>query len=109
MSDIENTVFEDLKEELEITDPQFNEKLLRVKVKQAIREVIGAMGCDQSSVDDDLENELSRYYSNIRNIALYQYESIGAEFSTSIKEDSDTRQMMNYNDLFAGIIPLARY
>ena len=54
-----------------------------------------------------IAQDLDRYYSQIRNLALYDYNSIGFEGESQHGEDSIQRTMVDRNTLFAGIIPLA--
>ena len=104
---LENEVFEDLKVELS-TDTTFDETLLLSKVKNALREVKRARKYPTYYTDEQIERDMYDYFSNIRKIALYDYNQIGAEGQSSIGENGVNRTFVDRNSLFAGIIPLSR-
>lgn len=108
MLTLENDLLEDLIAELSETDPNFKQSLIIPKIKEAIREVRRARNYpkyySESAIVEDLEN----YYSNIRKIALFDYNKIGGEFEESHSENSVSRSWEDRNKLFAGIIPLSR-
>ena len=72
----------------------FSESLLKQKIKSGY-------------TDGMIAQDLDRYYSQIRNLALYDYNSIGFEGESQHSEDSIQRTMVDRKTLFAGIIPLA--
>lgn len=108
MLTLENDLLEDLTAELSVTDPEFNQALILPKIKNAIREVKRARNYpkyySESAIVEDLEN----YYSNIRSIALYDFNKIGGEFEDSHSENSIGRTFSDRDKLFSGIIPLSR-
>lgn len=108
MDDFAYAVGKDLKTELAISDENFDEVLLKTKVQNAIREVLHELGYSPLANSEKVVDELSMYYTNIRNIALYDYNTIGAEFSSQISESSVSRHYTDRNKLFAGIIPKAK-
>ena len=61
-----------------------------------------------SPVRKMIENDLVRFESNIRNIALYDYNLIGVEGQTSSSENGENRSYVDRNKLFSGVIPLSR-
>lgn len=105
---LEQELIADLTTELEIADENFNSQLLLSKVRNALREVKRARKYPESYSDERIENDLQNYYSNIRNIALYDYNTIGMEFQESSSENSTSRTMSDRDKLFAGIIPLSK-
>lgn len=104
---LEQEVFADLQTELS-QDPTYNETLLLSKVKNALREVKRARKYPTYYTDEQIERDMYDYFSNIRNITLYDYNQIGAEFQTSASENSVSRRYVDRDKLFAGIIPLSR-
>lgn len=108
MTALEQALVEDLTAELQITDEKFNLSLLLSKIRNALREVKRARKYPESYSDNKIERDMQNYYSNIRNIALYDYNTIGMEFQDSSSENSTSRTMMDRDKLFAGIIPLSR-
>lgn len=96
-------IVSDLSVELD-RQPTFNAKLLGAKVNNVIREVMALRGYEDSGYSDKrIEQDLSRYYSVIRNVALYDYAQIGAPFELSHNENSVSRAWTNRNDLFVGV------
>jgi hypothetical protein len=104
---LEQELVADLTDELS-EDELFNEKLLLSKIRNAIREVKRARSYPISYTDDMIDSDLYDYYSNIRNIALYDYNMVGMEFEASHSENSVSQTMTDRTKLFAGIIPFAK-
>jgi hypothetical protein len=105
---MENELIEDLTAELQITDKLFNASLLEIKVKNAIKEVKRARNYPSHYTEQMINDDMERFYSQIRNIALYDYEQIGAENETSHSENNISRSFIDRDKLFAGILPLAK-
>ena len=104
----EDELMADLSMELQMTDPNFNQTLLLSKVRNALREVKKARKYPGYYTEDQINADLYDYYSNIRSLALYDYNTIGMEFQTASSEHSTSRTMADRNKCFAGIIPLSR-
>ena len=104
---LEEEVFADLSAELSISDENFNETLLS-KVRNAMREVKRARNYPKSYTDSQIEADMYDYFSNIRNIALYDYNQIGADFEESHSENSVSRSWKDRDKLFCGICPFVR-
>lgn len=100
---LEEEIMADLTAELSAADPNFNQALLLPKVRNAMREVRRARNYPTNYNDVQIEADMYNYYSNIRNIALYDYNQIGNEFSTSASENSVGVHWMDRNKLFVGI------
>jgi hypothetical protein len=105
---LEEEIVEDLKVELSTDDELFDEKILLSKVRNAIREVKRARNYPASYTDDMVNQDLYDYFSNIRNIALYDYNSVGRDFEATHSENSINLTMTDRNKLFNGIIPIAK-
>lgn len=96
-------IVSDLSVELK-SQPAFKAGLLEAKVYNVIREVMALRGYEDSGYSDErVIKDLSRYYSVIRNVALYDYAQIGAPFELSHNENSISRAWTNRNDLFVGV------
>lgn len=89
-------------------EPTFNSTALTQKVINAIREVKIARKYPDSYTDERIQSDLYSFYSNIRNIALYDYNKMGAEFEQSHNENSINRNWFERTKLFCGVIPLSR-
>lgn len=106
--DFEIEIFEDLKEEMLAAGENLNETILKAKVRNAIREVKGARKYPKSFSENDIVEDIRDYYYKIRDIALYDYNQIGAEFQISSSENSVSRTWIDRNDLFKGIYAIAK-
>ena len=89
-------------------EPTFNADALRQKVINAIREVKTARKYPSYYTDEQISRDLYDHYSNIRNIALYDYNKMGGEFEQSHNENSVNRSFVDRNSLFSGVIPLCK-
>lgn len=108
MLNLEIALLEDLTAELEVTDGKFEQKLLIPKLRNAIREVRAARKYPKHYRESMIEDDMQEYYSNIRSIALYDYNKAGAEYETGHSENSVSRSWEDRKTLFSGIIPLSR-
>lgn len=104
---LQEELLADLTLELEDSD-NFEPKALLQKVINAIREVKTARNYPSHYSDIQIERDLHRYYSQIRNLALYDYNQIGAEFEESHGENSVSRSWCERKEMFNGILPLSR-
>lgn len=104
---LQSELFADLSLEFE-NEPSFNPTALERKILAAIREVVRVRNYPSSYSDERINKDLYMYYSNIRNIALYDYNVIGAEWQSSMNENGINRSYVDRNKLFKGIIPIAR-
>lgn len=98
----------DLSAELS-TEPSFKESVLEAKVKAAIREVKSVRRYPSNYTASMICEDLQKYYSNIRNIALYDYNQVGAEYQQSHGENGVNRAYTDRNLLFKGVIPIASF
>lgn len=105
---LEQEIFTDLSAELSASDENFNEILLLSKVRNAMREVKRARNYPKTYSDSQIEEDMHDYFSNIRNIALYDYNQIGADFEESHSENSVSRSWKDRDKLFCGICPFVR-
>lgn len=108
MDEIQSELIQDLTIELTLSDDQFNSELLTSKVTNALREVKTARNYPDTYTEEKIATDLNKYYSNIRSIALYDYNKIGAEYEDSHSENGISNSFSDRDKLFAGIIPLAR-
>ena len=105
---LQDEIIADLTTELK-NEQTFDLSKLKQKVINAIREVKKARKYPATYEDETIDKDLAEYYSNIRNIALYDYNQIGIEFQTSSSENGVSRNYMEREKLFSGIIPLAKF
>lgn len=105
---MEEELASDLTTELEISDKNFNAILLTSKIKNALRDVIKARRYPTNYTKEQIEKDLQNYYSNCREIALYDYNKVGIDFENSHSENSVSANFSDRNNLFAGIIPFSK-
>lgn len=108
MLTFENDLLEDLTAELSETDPNFKQSLIIPKIKNAIREVRKARNYPRYYSENEIREDLENYYSNIKALALYDYNLIGGEGNKSRSENNVSITFVDRSSLFAGIIPLSR-
>lgn len=100
-------LFGDLENEIKSNDPGYSDSLLMIKIKNAIREVITSRRYPESYSDEKIAKDIYRYYGNIRDIALYDYNAVGRDFEQSHSESGVSVSMTDRNKLFNGIYPLS--
>ena len=103
--ELEQEVIADLSTELRLTDANFSKELLVPKVKNAIREVQQNRNYPDDYTVEQIETDMYKFYSNIRDIALYDYNQIGNDFQKSSSENSISRTWVDRKSLFNGIYP----
>lgn len=82
-------------------EPDFSTELLAVKVRNAIREVKLRRNYSATSyTDEQIENDLYRFYSVIKSVALYDYNLVGAEGETYHSENGVNRTYASRDSLF---------
>jgi len=108
MEELIASIIEDLTIELSVTDANFNSDLLMAKVKSATREVKDVRKYPSSYTPTMISEDMEQFYSTIRDVALYDYNTVGAEFQTSHTENSVSRAWVDRDKLFNRVIPLAR-
>ena len=112
MSDELLSLAEEITLELSVelaSEPSFKQNVLEQKVTGAMREVKSARRYPSHYTATMISEDLKNYYSNIRNIALYDYNQMGAEFQRSHGENSVNRAYTDRNLLFRGVIPIASF
>ena len=105
---IQDEIIADLTLELG-SEPTFNENALRQKVINAIREVKKVRKYPGYYTEERIARDLYNFYSNVRNIALYDYNKMGGEFEQSHNENSVSRSFVDRNSLFSGIVSISKF
>ena len=106
--DILNEVFEELCDDLDI-DNAYDEKRLLNKVNNAVREVRNRRSYPSHFTEDEIQKDLEMLYSNIYNLALYDYNQIGAEGQTSHSENGESRTWRDREDCLRGVFAWAGF
>ena len=100
-------IMDELTEELEATDDQFNATLLSLKVIGAYREVRKARKYPSYYTEAEIESDMNQFYDVCRNVALYDYNTIGMEWQKINKENQVSREFVRRTSLLSGVLPLA--
>ena len=106
---LQDEIYEELLDEIGISDDDtLSQKQLLSKVKDAIREIRTTRDYPDSYTEDKSASDLNRYFSNIKGLARYDYNQIGAEGETSHSGNGESRTWKDRTELLIGVIPLAR-
>lgn len=89
-------------------ETDFNASILTLKVNNAYREVKQARNYPKSYTEEMITEDMMNYYSNVKAIAMYDYNKVGAEGQTQYSADGESIHYVDRNKMFAGIIPIAR-
>ena len=89
-------------------EPTFDSSVLTQKVVNAIREVKKERKYPSYYSSEQIDKDLYEFYSNIRSIALYDYNKMGAEGEQSHSENGTSRSYVDRKSLFSGVLPLSR-
>lgn len=104
-------IFENLKEEILADEAQadlISENLLRKKIESAYREVKRARNYPKTYTEAQIEEDMREFFSNIEDIARYDYNSVGAEGLNSYAADGTSIHYKDRDKLFYGVLPIAR-
>ena len=100
-------IVDDLTAELEATDDQFNAVLLSNKVVNAYREICGARKYPSYYTEEQITSDMEQFYNECRNVALYDYNTLGIEWQKTNKENAVSREFVRRSSLFSGVLPLS--
>ena len=100
--DLQEQIVDDLTVELS-DDEAFNDNILEIKVRNAIREVKRKRNYPASYTTEMIEADLESYYDVIHDLALYEYNKVGAEGQTLHTEDDVQRSWVSKDDLLKGV------
>ena len=104
-------IFENLKAEILADVAQadlFNETLLRSKINSAYREVKRARNYPNHYSSEWVENDMENYFTNIQDLARYDYNAVGSEGMTQYSADGTTIHYKDRDKLFYGVYPISR-
>lgn len=107
MEELMNEILEDLKTELSLKkDSDIN--ILSSKVKNAVREIRRDRNYPVAYTDEMIASDLEIYYSNIRELALYDFNQVGAEGQTSHSENGTSRTWKSRLECKSGIVAIGK-
>lgn len=85
-------------------DAGFNEDLLEVKVKNAIKDVMMRRNYEATSYNEaKILADLNNFYSTISALAIYDYNQVGMNGQSSHNENSINRSWVDRDDLLKGV------
>ena len=105
--ELKTAILDELRVELN-NEPTYSEDILSNKIDNAIREVIRARRYPANYTPQMIDADLEGFWSNIKNIALFDYNQVGAEFQSNSSENGESRAYTDRNKLFYGVIPFAK-
>lgn len=107
MTALSDEILSDLITELSLKDSA-EISVLSVKVKNAIREIKRVRNYPDVYTKEKIDKDLENYYSNIRELALYDYNQVGAEGEASHSENGISRTWKDRKECFNGICPFVK-
>ena len=100
--DLQNQIVDELTTELS-DDEAFNSDILEIKVRNAMREVRRKRNYPASYTVEMIEADLEDYYDVIHDLALFEYNKVGAEGQSLHSEDDVQRSWVSKDDLLKGV------
>jgi hypothetical protein len=101
-------LLDDLGAELEATDPDYNSAILSTKINVAIKKVTNARNYPDYYTQETINTDLEKFYTQIRDIALYMYNNIGVDFDKNYTSNKMSREVISESELYRGINKIAR-
>lgn len=102
MGQLCNEILMDLISELNLEDAS-DIAALSSKIKNAIREVKRTRNYQPGHSQEFIEKDMENFYSNIRELALYDFNQIGGEGQVSHSENGTSRTWKDRKECFNGI------
>lgn len=103
MESLINEILEDLKTELDLQDTS-DIAILSSKVKNAYREVKRARNYSPHHSEEFIKKDMENFYSNIRSLALYDFNQVGAEFQSNHSENGYNRSWVDRKECLSGVV-----
>jgi len=108
---MQDEIFEVLSAEI-MADPAqadlYSDTLLKSKIKSAYREVKAARKYPSTYTEEQIEADMANFFSNVEDIARYDYNAVGAEGMSSYSADGTSIHYKDRDKLFYGVYPIAR-
>ena len=100
-------ILKDLETELGLKE-ESDAAVLASKIKNAAREVRLKRSYPEHFTEEQIVKDLEKHYSNIRELALYDFNQAGAEGQTSHNENGTNRTWKSRNDCLMGVFAYCR-
>ncbi len=105
MDKLVNEIYDELATELGVSEGA-DLSMLLVKVKNAYREIKKIRNYPDDYTDGMIDKDIEKYFSNIRNLAMYDYNQIGAEGELSHSDNTGSRSWANRNTCLEGVVAI---
>ena len=102
MEPLVNEILEDLTTELGLTE-ESDLAVLTSKVRNAYREVKRTRNYQSGHTQEFIDRDMENFYSNIRELALYDFNQVGAEGQTSHSENGTSRVWKDRRECLNGV------
>lgn len=106
MDELIQTIYEQLMVDIAPTR-QGDAAILLIKVKNAYREIKQYRNYPKDYTEEQIDADMADHYTEIYNLALYDYNIRGAEFQTTINENGEYRSFEHRSTILAEVIPFA--
>lgn len=103
MESLVNEILKDLTTELGLTE-ESDLAVLTSKVRNAYREVKRTRNYQSSHTQEFIDRDMEGFYSNIRELALYDFNQVGAEGQTSHSENGTSRVWKERRECLNGVV-----
>lgn len=90
-------------------EPTYNADIVASKVSAVVRELIQRRRYIKGNMSDEaIREDLENYYSQVLNVARFDYNTIGAEGEERHTENGIDRSFIERGKLWAGVVPIGR-
>lgn len=107
IAELQNAIIDDLTIELK-NDTDFDEELLTVKVRNAIREIKSKRCYPAHYTEEMIAADLENLYSDISRLAVIDYNQVGAQGEDSHREDDVQRNWVSRESILCNIIAFVK-
>lgn len=102
MEPLVNEILEDLTTELGLAEAS-DIAVLTSKIQNAYREVKRTRNYQSSHTQEFIDRDMENFYSNIRELALYDFNQVGAEGQTNHQENGTGRVWKDRRECLNGV------
>lgn len=102
---LETTVYNNLITDINVASA--DQPVLLLKVQNAIREVTRARQYPSDMDSAAVETDLWKFYTNVYDLAMYDFNIRGAEGQSTINENGEYRSFVDRRRLLNGVTPIA--
>lgn len=91
-----------------VFDEKEDNPLIEQLIKQATQEIVAKRCYPTNYTQEQIENDIKKYESNIVNLAVYDHSQAGESFMASFSENGVSRNWKDRDILFDGIFPFVK-